>query len=620
MPNGLTRQARRGRVISGPGTAPPYTRSPMRIVLVNWAKIWDGASYGGGVNGYCQALALELVRYGHDVISLCGGTTFVPGSPQEGSDQPGPCQVRRLDDWLGVRVFEVINSPVLAPSLLQFADPGTETQCPELAQALGEFFALLQPQVVHFHNIEGFSTDCVEAAQSARGDWPGATVLFTLHNYHTLCPQVYLMQGHRIPCHDSQNGLACSGCIQAADPNEERRRRARQYVEVHRPEPIEQTPEPKRASLLSHMIVEIKSAIGIGDQRHEETASQEASTPLPGHQIVDEASVSRSLPEPLQDIRGKTAQLQEELHRGFKALPESSQWQPLLNVVEPEPTSQNPPNAYAKRRQAMIAMLNKCDRVLAVSDFVRRKFESMGVEPRRLITSPIGSRINEVVARHQELIFDPPPFDSVHPRPIRLVFMGYNNHYKGLGMLADALELLTPDYLRQFELSIYALEGQEIEWRFRRLEPRLAGLTVHHGYEYHDIPWMLGGKDLGLVTSVWWHNAPQTVFEYFACGVPVLAANLGGIPDFVLDGHNGLLFRGNDRYDLAKRLAEVARDPGGLQRLRDAVRPPLGIKEHAAALAEMYKHSLASRGPTVTQPGTARRNLHLRDTAAAGQS
>src|SRR5688572_22529069 len=50
----------------------------MRVVLVNWAKIWDGASNGGGVNGYCLALALALRDRGHEVISLFGGVTYVP--------------------------------------------------------------------------------------------------------------------------------------------------------------------------------------------------------------------------------------------------------------------------------------------------------------------------------------------------------------------------------------------------------------------------------------------------------------------------------------------------------------------------------------------------------------
>jgi glycosyltransferase involved in cell wall biosynthesis len=243
----------------------------------------------------------------------------------------------------------------------------------------------------------------------------------------------------------------------------------------------------------------------------------------------------------------------------------------------------------------MVSMLNSCDRVLAVSNFVRAKFESVGVSPAVLRTVPIGTRAARVAARFSELVFDPPPFDATHPRPIRMVFMGYNNVYKGLPMLADTLELLTPEVLGRFHLYLYAQSLQSIEWRFRRLEPRLGGLTVGYGYQYYDVPWLCGGKDLGLVTSVWWDNAPQTVFEFFANGLPVLAADIGGIPDFVQDGRNGLLFCANDRYDLARRLAALARDPTPLAELRKNVRAPKDIAEHAGELEALYAECIGAR-------------------------
>jgi len=172
--------------------------------------------------------------------------------------------------------------------------------------------------------------------------------------------------------------------------------------------------------------------------------------------------------------------------------------------------------------------------------------------------------------------------------------MGYNNYYKGMHVLVEALEMLTPEYMASIDLSIFALEGQSIEWMFRRMEPRLARLTFVPGYQYHDIPWMLGGKDLGVVSSVWWDNAPQTVFEFFACRVPVLGAAVGGIPDFVEEGVNGMLFRGNDPWDLARRLAEVIRSPWGLTEMRANVRPPKDIDENARELECLY---LGAAGP-----------------------
>jgi glycosyltransferase involved in cell wall biosynthesis len=237
-------------------------------------------------------------------------------------------------------------------------------------------------------------------------------------------------------------------------------------------------------------------------------------------------------------------------------------------------------------------MLSSCETVLAVSEFVRRKFISMGVDASRIHTMPIGSRINRVISLKPDLLFDPPAPEADVPwpkqRPLRLHFMGYNNYYKGLHVVAEALEKLSPEHLRQIDLSIFALDGHRIEWMFRRLEPRLARLTFKGEYNYHDIPWMLGGKDLTLVPSVWWDNAPQTVFESLACGVPVLGANIGGIPDFVTHGVNGLLFRANDRADLARVLRSAVEDLPMVWALRRNVRPPRSIEDHAVDMERVY--------------------------------
>lgn len=511
----------------------------MRIVLVNWARVWDGASHGGGINGYTQGLALELVARGHEVYSLCGGTAYeaVGGTGDAGgAGAIGPCRIVRHPDWLGIRVAEVVNSPVSAPSLAQFRDPEGEVASAVLEARVGEFVREVRPDAVHVQSLEGFTAGCLGAIRRAS---PLARVVFSLHNYHPICPQVYLLQGHRRACLDFRGGEACAGCVEAPDPARHRR--------------------------------EVAGIVAAAD----------------GFESVRAVTGWHEAMPTGAERRGCIAEINQQRLPPVWSGVDLPARRPVLNVIPAE--RQEPTNAYGRRRAAMIAALNSCDRVLAVSEFVRAMYESKGVRAGVMRTLHIGCRLSDVVASRPESSAPPPPLvEGGVARAVRAVFMGYHNWYKGLPMLLESLELLTPEVLSRLHLSVIALGGEHAEAEVRRLEPRLAGLRVVHGYRYHDLPWVLSGTDVGLVPSVWWDNGPQTVLEYQACGIPVIGAALGGIADFVRHGQDGLLFRGNDRYDLARTLAGVLRRPEYLELLRAGVRRPKGMSAHAAEMEREY--------------------------------
>ncbi len=242
----------------------------------------------------------------------------------------------------------------------------------------------------------------------------------------------------------------------------------------------------------------------------------------------------------------------------------------------------------------MLRMLGECDAVHAVSSFVAQKFESMGVPAMKLRTLTIGTRLTQIAA-DSHITPAPLPLsgDGSRPsRPIRLAFLGYHNFYKGLHVLCAALELLPTEIRAHFDLAVHAKDVAPISPTLRRLSLSMARVVVEEGYQLEDLPILLRQVDLGIVPSVWWDNGPQTVLEFLACGVPVLASNVGGIPDFISHDQNGVLVPGNDPRAIADQLTSLVHDPMQLARLRQGVTPPKSIAAHAHEIESLYEQAL----------------------------
>jgi glycosyltransferase involved in cell wall biosynthesis len=73
----------------------------------------------------------------------------------------------------------------------------------------------------------------------------------------------------------------------------------------------------------------------------------------------------------------------------------------------------------------------------------------------------------------------------------------------------------------------------------------------------------LSGEELSRVTrlakgvivpSEWYENAPLSILEAFAYGKPVIGARIGGIPEMIDDGINGLIFEATNVDDLKNKM------------------------------------------------------------------
>ena len=76
-----------------------------------------------------------------------------------------------------------------------------------------------------------------------------------------------------------------------------------------------------------------------------------------------------------------------------------------------------------------------------------------------------------------------------------------------------------------------------------------------------DVLRLFRAADVVLLTSAW-ENLPHTLLEALAVGTPVIATAVGGIPEVLREGENGILVPAGDIAAIASAIERVARDDG----------------------------------------------------------
>jgi glycosyltransferase involved in cell wall biosynthesis len=112
---------------------------------------------------------------------------------------------------------------------------------------------------------------------------------------------------------------------------------------------------------------------------------------------------------------------------------------------------------------------------------------------------------------------------------------------KGFDLLKDAL----PQVQESIQLLVLGHDRAPVDW------PREMPPTQWLGYlDDQELAQAYSQGDLAVVPSRQ-DNLPQTATEATACGLPVVAFNIGGLPDIVESGVNGYLATPGDSKDLA---------------------------------------------------------------------
>lgn len=173
------------------------------------------------------------------------------------------------------------------------------------------------------------------------------------------------------------------------------------------------------------------------------------------------------------------------------------------------------------------------------------------------------------------------------------LFVGRLAHYKGIMTLLRAMALTPSVKLKVVGEGEARAEAEE----FKRSNS-LDNVTFEGFMTGEALREIVRKSSFVIVPSECYENCPMTVLEAFATGKPVIGSRLGGIPEIIDDGVNGLLFEPGNADDLAEKISYLSSQTDLLEQMgrsaRARVESHYSPQTHYQQLIEVYHKVLHS--------------------------
>lgn len=161
------------------------------------------------------------------------------------------------------------------------------------------------------------------------------------------------------------------------------------------------------------------------------------------------------------------------------------------------------------------------------------------------------------------------PANAPHGARLKVGYVGRMSDEKnpiGFVELAERLERLNPAL--DFEMFGTGPDAAMVKERIARSE--IADRLRYHGFVEH-VQDALHRLDVLILPSKF-DGRPVLVMEANACGIPVIAAPVGGVPELVSDGVNGFLISPKETGRIHELLSRLQEQPEALHALKLAAR------------------------------------------------
>lgn len=173
-----------------------------------------------------------------------------------------------------------------------------------------------------------------------------------------------------------------------------------------------------------------------------------------------------------------------------------------------------------------------------------------------------------------------------------ILFVGGVGREKGVHHLIDALPYI---WSKVPNVAVVIAGGKLSSRLIQRAKKRgiIDAITFAGRIPHEKLPALYSAATVTVLPSEW-ETYPLTLLESLAMGTPVVASDIGGIPEIVKHGVTGLLFPPRDIDTLAKNLVKLILDDEMRNRFSKNTPAPeeVSLKKTAHETEKFYKHLL----------------------------
>jgi len=231
------------------------------------------------------------------------------------------------------------------------------------------------------------------------------------------------------------------------------------------------------------------------------------------------------------------------------------------------------------RHSQAINFLGIADEVVTASRFTAETFKRNGWDgPIKLIRHSVDYR--NIVRTDSD------------PSRLVLVFIGSTSFQKGLHILLRAMQKVRHS---EVALKIYAplKDNPRYAEKLLQLVQEDRRITFLGEFSLIDFPKVIAGASALVVPSIYPDNYPLVVLLSLASGIPVIGSNIGGIPEIIQHGVNGVLFEPGNSDELASIIEEFAVNRDSIEELRAGIVSPRRSEEEAYDYERIYEKLIA---------------------------